>query len=157
MSELTYYVYNMQFGAVTIASNSHQVTALTLGATSMSGTCKPTKVTNDCSTQLLEFFSGRRKNFSIPLYLTGTEFEKQVWRALYETEYGTTVTPSEIAKKIGKPTAHRQVTSAAHANKIAVIIPNHRLVPASGFEKPSADLKVRIAIRNIEQKFSSTI
>ena len=153
MSELTYYIYNTQFGPVTIAGNTRKITALTLGAVELSGTCKATKVTNDCSTQLLQYFAGKRQKFTVPLHLQGTEFEKQVWQALFETEYGKTVTPTEIATAIGKPSACRKVTKAAHANKIPIIIPNHRLVPASNFEKPTPASKQRAAIRLLEQKF----
>ena len=153
MSELTYYIYNTQFGPVTIAGNTRQITALALGAVELSGTCKATKVTNDCSTQLLQYFAGKRQEFTIPLLLQGTEFEKQVWRALFKTKYAQTVTPTEIATAIGKPESHKKVTSAAHSNKIAIIIPNHRLVPASNFEKPSLTSKQRAAIRLLEQKF----
>ena len=157
MSELTYYIYNTQFGPVTIAGNTRQVTSLTLGAVELSGTCKPTKITNATSTQLLQYFAGKRKEFTVPLFLQGTEFEKQVWHALFKTGYAQTVTPTEIADSIGKPNSSRKVTSAAHANKIAIIIPNHRLLPASNFEKPSPASKQRAAIRLLEQKFSDQI
>ena len=151
---MTYYIYNTQFGALTISSDNQSITGLCLRATRMSGTFKPTQVTNVCSTQILQYFSGLRRKFSVPIKLQGTEFEKEVWRALYNTEYGQTVTPSVLAKIIGKEGTHRNITKAAHNNKIAIIIPDHRLVPASNFEKPCKASKQRLAIRKIEEKFS---
>ena len=152
--DLTYYIYNTQFGPITISSDNQNITGVFLGATSMSGTFKPTKVTNECSTQLLQYLSGLRQKFSVKVKLQGTEFEKSVWRALVDTEFGKTITPSELASKIGREGSHRNITRAAHANKIAIIIPDHRLVPASKFENPTQQSKQRAAIRKIEKKFS---
>ncbi len=152
--DLTYYIYNTQFGPITISSDNQHITGVFLGATSMSGTFKPTKVTNECSTQLLQYFSGLRQKFNVKIKLQGTEFEKEVWRALYDTNFGQVITPTELAEKIGREGSHRNITRAAHANNISVIIPDHRLLPASKFEKPTPESKRRAAIRKIEQRFS---
>lgn len=68
----------------------------------------------------------------LPLDIQGTAFQEQVWRALQEIPPGTTASYSEIAAKIGKPKAVRAVASACAANKIAVLIPCHRVVRNDG-------------------------
>lgn len=153
VSDLTFFIYNSQFGQITIASNGKQITSVSLGAKKMSGTFTPTKLTNECSTQILQFLSGDRKRFNIPILLQGTEFEKEVWRGLFKTGYGCTVTPMQLAHLIGKDNTYRNIPKAAYANKHSILIPDHRLLPASKFEKPSQESKVRMALRKIESKF----
>lgn len=68
----------------------------------------------------------------LSLKLQGTAFQKQVWQALLEIPMGTTVSYSDLAHKIGKPKAIRAVASACAANKIAVLIPCHRVVRHDG-------------------------
>jgi AraC family transcriptional regulator of adaptative response/methylated-DNA-[protein]-cysteine methyltransferase len=62
----------------------------------------------------------------------GTDFQKSVWRALLEIPFGKQLNYKEIAAKIGQPDASRAVGSAIAANPIALLIPCHRVVPASG-------------------------
>lgn len=62
----------------------------------------------------------------------GTDFQKKVWNALLKIPKGKTVTYSELAKKIGAPKAVRAVASAVAKNKIALLIPCHRVVPKTG-------------------------
>jgi O-6-methylguanine DNA methyltransferase len=62
----------------------------------------------------------------------GTEFQKKVWSALLKIPKGKTVTYSELAKKIGAPKAIRAVASAVAKNRIALLIPCHRVVPKTG-------------------------
>ena len=154
LKDLTYYIYNTPFGQVTIGSNGDAVTALSLEACQFSGCLKPNEVTNACSTQILEFLSGRRVNFDIPIVLSGTEFQIKVWQALQKIPYGEICSPSQLAKMIGNESSYRKVPIAAHANKIAILIPNHRLVPTSRFEKPSREERIRLALRNIEKKYT---
>ncbi len=82
--------------------------------------------------EINEYFSGKRKTFNIPLFTVGTEFQKSVWNALLKIPYGNTVSYSDIAKNIGNPKAVRAVANAIGANKIAIIIPCHRLIGADG-------------------------
>ncbi len=72
------------------------------------------------------------KQFSLPLDLEGTVFQKQVWRALQKIPCGKTATYTDIAKRIGKPKSARAVAQACAANNIAVIIPCHRVVRTDG-------------------------
>lgn len=82
--------------------------------------------------ELTAYFEGRGEGFSVPLDPQGTEFQKAVWRALTEVPYGATQSYAGIAQRIGKPSAMRAVGLANGANKIAIVIPCHRVIGANG-------------------------
>lgn len=82
--------------------------------------------------QLMEYFAGTRKQFDLPVQLTGTEFQVSVLRALQEIPYGETVSYGEIAKRIGRPKAVRAVGAANGRNPIPIVVPCHRVIGSSG-------------------------
>ncbi|WP_108662334.1 bifunctional DNA-binding transcriptional regulator/O6-methylguanine-DNA methyltransferase Ada [Acuticoccus kandeliae] len=73
-----------------------------------------------------------RQAAELPLDIRGTAFEERVWGALRAIPIGTTTTYGEIAAALGQPTAHRAVARACGANKIAVLIPCHRVIRSDG-------------------------
>jgi len=79
-----------------------------------------------------EYFAGTRQKFTIPLLTVGTIFQKNVWNALLQVHYGTTLSYSEQAQAINNAGAARAVGSANGANSIAIIIPCHRIIAADG-------------------------
>jgi methylated-DNA-[protein]-cysteine S-methyltransferase len=85
-----------------------------------------------CVMQIDEYFHKTRREFSIPLQIEGTDFEKQVWNILLEIPYGTTRTYMDIAKAIGNPKAVRAVGLANGKNPIPLIIPCHRVIGSNG-------------------------
>lgn len=84
------------------------------------------------TTQLTEFFSGKRKNFQLQLRPQGTDFQLQVWRELQKVPYGKTASYGEIAARIGNPKACRAVGMANSKNPIPIIIPCHRIIGKNG-------------------------
>lgn len=82
--------------------------------------------------QLSEYFAGQRKRFELKLNPSGTEFQRQVLDELVKIPYGTTVSYSDIARRIGRPKAVRAVGAANGRNPIPVIIPCHRVIGAHG-------------------------
>jgi len=82
--------------------------------------------------QLEEYLAGHRTAFDIPVLIIGTDFQKDVWRALMDVAYGKTVTYTQLAKAINQENAVRAVAGANGANAIAIIIPCHRIVGNSG-------------------------
>ncbi|ADJ22156.1 transcriptional regulator, AraC family [Hyphomicrobium denitrificans ATCC 51888] len=72
------------------------------------------------------------QGFNLPLDVRGTAFQHRVWQALREVPSGTTTTYTEIAERLGMPKAVRAVANACGANKIAVVIPCHRVVRNDG-------------------------
>lgn len=82
--------------------------------------------------QLWQYFSGKRREFSLPLEFVGTEFQKQVWAALVTIPYGETRSYGEIARQIGNPTAVRAVGAANGRNPLSIIAPCHRVIGTNG-------------------------
>lgn len=82
--------------------------------------------------QLDAYFAGKLKKFDLPIKLTGTAFQKSVWRALTQIPYGQTRSYGEIAKMIKKPRAVRAVGSAVGKNPVGIILPCHRVIRSDG-------------------------
>ncbi len=82
--------------------------------------------------QLREYFTGKRKKFSIKLDISGTEFQESVWYALNKIAYGRTVSYAQQAKFVRKPKAFRAVGSANSKNPVAIILPCHRVIASNG-------------------------
>lgn len=82
--------------------------------------------------ELAEYFAGRRRQFSVPLDYPGTEFQHKVWRALLDIPYGETCSYEDIARAVGAPRAVRAVGTANGCNRIAIVIPCHRVVNKGG-------------------------
>jgi methylated-DNA-[protein]-cysteine S-methyltransferase len=82
--------------------------------------------------QLRAYFAGNRTEFDLELNMTGTEFQRRVWQALTTIPYGETRSYGEIAEQIGAIGAARAVGLANGRNPIAIIVPCHRVIGASG-------------------------
>lgn len=82
--------------------------------------------------QLKDYFSGRRKSFSVKLDFKGTEFQKKVWAALLTIPFGETRSYGQIAKQINNPKAARAVGAANGKNPISIIAPCHRVIGSTG-------------------------
>ncbi len=82
--------------------------------------------------ELDAYFTGTLKQFTVPLHLEGTPFQQQTWQKLCMINYGTTISYAQLAQSIRKPTAHRAVANANGANRIAIIIPCHRVITSAG-------------------------
>jgi len=91
--------------------------------------------TNDLhnvGTQLTEYLSGQRKEFTFPLDIEGTAFQHLVWNELKAVPYGETCTYGDIAKRINNPKAARAVGQANHRNPLPLVIPCHRVCGHDG-------------------------
>lgn len=82
--------------------------------------------------QMEEYFAGKRKEFTIPLVIDGTPFQEKVWNALLKIPHGETRSYKDQAKMIGNPKAVRAVANANGDNRIAIIVPCHRVIGANG-------------------------
>jgi O-6-methylguanine DNA methyltransferase len=74
----------------------------------------------------------RSLDFDVPFVLTGTDFQITVWKEIMNVPCGQTISYSELAKRIGKPKAVRAVATACGKNKLAILIPCHRIVGLNG-------------------------
>ena len=91
-----------------------------------------TELLSMATTQLDEYFQGKRTTFSLPFKLTGTPFQLAVWKELQNIPYGQTTSYKEIAQKINKPKAYRAVGMANNKNPLPIIIPCHRVIGSNG-------------------------
>ncbi|MGE5316269.1 MAG: bifunctional transcriptional activator/DNA repair enzyme AdaA [Acidobacteriota bacterium] len=82
--------------------------------------------------ELAEYFEGARKEFSVPIAAPGTEFQKRVWAELARIPYAATRSYREQARALGMPDAVRAVANANGMNRIAIIIPCHRVIGSDG-------------------------
>lgn len=155
MPDRFFYTYNTPYGPITIGATDAAITELRLGALALQGQREATEMLNACATQLLEYFSGKRSVFDLAIDPTGTPFQRDVWDAIEHIPYGQTTTSADIADLLGKPDSFRAVGSAVRENPIAIIIPAHRVVSASGYvNKKDDSARLRAAFRELEQKCS---
>lgn len=89
-------------------------------------------LTKKTKKELLEYFNGTRTEFSIPIDAPGTDFQKNVWKALQTIPYAGTRSYQEQAEFLGKPNAVRAVANANGCNRIAIVIPCHRVIGKDG-------------------------
>jgi len=90
------------------------------------------KIVDCVSDELEAYFSGRLQDFSVPLIDPGTDFQRNVWQELRAIPYGTTASYRDIAERMGRPTAVRAVARANGDNRLAIIIPCHRVIGSDG-------------------------
>lgn len=82
--------------------------------------------------ELEEYFAGTRQSFDVPVHAPGSAFEESVWAALCRIPFGETRSYEDIARELGSPRAVRAVGRANGLNRIAIVIPCHRVVNKSG-------------------------
>jgi AraC family transcriptional regulator of adaptative response/methylated-DNA-[protein]-cysteine methyltransferase len=82
--------------------------------------------------ELAEYFAGGRKDFSLPIDEPGTPFQEQVWAALRRIPYGETRSYAQLAQAVGDPAATRAVARANGMNRIAILVPCHRVIGSDG-------------------------
>ncbi|MCW5979500.1 MAG: bifunctional transcriptional activator/DNA repair protein Ada [Bryobacteraceae bacterium] len=83
-------------------------------------------------TELEEYFAGKRREFTGPIAYPGSPFEQEVWRGLLRIPYGETRSYEDLAAAVGRPGACRAVGRANGMNRIAILIPCHRVVNKDG-------------------------
>jgi AraC family transcriptional regulator, regulatory protein of adaptative response / methylated-DNA-[protein]-cysteine methyltransferase len=82
--------------------------------------------------ELEEYFAGTRRHFTLKIDVPGTEFQQAVWRQLQQIPYGETSTYESVARAIGNPRAVRAVGRANGDNRLAILLPCHRVVRSDG-------------------------
>lgn len=92
----------------------------------------PSKLIAQTEAELAEYFEGKRKEFGVSLAIAGTPFQESVWRQLLKIPYGKTLSYDGLATRIGRTGAQRAVGTANGCNRIAIIIPCHRVIRSDG-------------------------
>jgi len=89
-------------------------------------------VLQETAEQIDQYFQGTRTQFDLPLRLDGTPFQTAVWKQLRQIPYGQTNSYRELAQQVGKPSASRAVGRTNGDNRLAVVVPCHRVVRSDG-------------------------
>jgi AraC family transcriptional regulator, regulatory protein of adaptative response / methylated-DNA-[protein]-cysteine methyltransferase len=87
---------------------------------------------NQVQQEMGEYFEGKRRTFSIPLDLPGTEFQQSVWNQLLQVPFGNTTSYKQLARQLKRPNAMRAVGAANGFNRVAIVVPCHRVVSEDG-------------------------
>lgn len=82
--------------------------------------------------ELEEYFAGERRDFDLPIAEPGTPFQERVWAELRRIPYGETRSYAELARALGDPAALRAVAQANGRNRIAILVPCHRVIGSDG-------------------------
>ena len=91
-----------------------------------------TPLLSQCIKQLGEYFDGTRREFSLPLHVTGTDYQLKAWGELQKIPYGETISYGEQAARLGNPKGSRAVAQANHNNPVSIVVPCHRVINADG-------------------------
>ena len=128
-----YFIYSLKKIKVVITEENNAITGVYFGAEIPAGFVKAeTPLIKKAAAQIEEYLNGKRKKFSLPLAMHGTEFQMDVWRALQTIPYGETRSYKEIAELVHRPKAVRAVGMANHRNPISIIVPCHRVIGHDG-------------------------
>ncbi len=131
MQEYYYTYYESPVGLLKIGGTEHYITELSFLDNSHQltyGVPGISDILHQCTEQLIEFFQGRRRAFNIPIHQEGTDFQQRVWSELMQIPFGKTISYLDLAKKMGDPKATRAVAGSNGKNKIAIIVPCHRVI-----------------------------
>ena len=86
----------------------------------------------ECVSQLDDYFAGKRVEFTFPMNMQGTEFQKRVWRELLRIPFGKTASYLDIALAVGTRESTRAVGKANGQNPIVIVVPCHRVIGRDG-------------------------
>lgn len=112
-------------------------------------------LSRECARQLTAYFEGNLHEFSLPLCVVGTDFQKRVWQQLIQIPYGTTISYFDLAVKLGNPKCIRAVGTANGRNPLPIVIPCHRVIGKDGsLTGYGGGLWRKEVLLNLERKFS---
>ena len=128
MKDIFYGYYVSPTGILKITSNGKCIT--TISFTEIAEEEKPDEITMEAVRQLEKYFKGERHNFTLPLEIRGTPYQKKVYNALGKIPYGKTVTYGELAEMVNS--SPRAIGHTLHSNPLLIVIPCHRVIKSDG-------------------------
>ena len=129
---MDYVLMDSPLGNLTIAEEEGSLRHLSLGKAPEPEWRKVESLQCPVVEQLQEYFAGCRTEFNLELDPQGTPFQQEVWSALTRIPYGETSSYGRLAQELGRTGAARAVGAANGSNPIAIVIPCHRVIGASG-------------------------
>ncbi|MBQ0114484.1 MAG: methylated-DNA--[protein]-cysteine S-methyltransferase, partial [Bacteroidales bacterium] len=143
MGKLAYTSIESPIGSITIAATTKGITYVGIGegkenlaqiskARHLDLVNISTNVIDNCIVQINQYFAKERQQFDLPIEIEGTIFSKTVYDKLVQIRYGETLSYSQIAAQIKRPTAYRAVAQACHSNPLMILLPCHRVIASNG-------------------------
>lgn len=121
-----------EVGRLLLTAEEDSIVGLTSGK-AMSGIELGTNpVLERAAAEIMEYFAGERREFTVPVKTGGTPFQEKVWKALKQIPFGETRSYGQIAEAVGSPRGARAVGMACNRNPILLLIPCHRVVGSTG-------------------------
>lgn len=154
----SYYEYKTPLGPITIAEGGDQIRVVAFGSTlpkqmaSEDAEHSPSKLTNFCANQIVEYLYGERTVFDVPYALEGEEPMIGVLKIAELVPYGQTISAQEVAEKLGIPGKTKAIVNASKRNPLQMIVPTHRIVPASKPKEGNAIGRAMQELRELEAK-----
>lgn len=140
-------------GLLRLTATATTLSGIRLNARGVPDTTRATGVLAETEQQLAAYFAGTLETFDLPIALTGTPFQCDVWNMLRHIPFGVTCSYAELADRIGRPAAVRAVGAANGRNPIPIVIPCHRVIGADGsLTGFGGGLKMKAWLLNHEQK-----
>jgi len=132
MDEQNFLIYESPIGKILIEGNRKNITAVSFCDNKEEVVQSAIPLLKICANQLQEYFTGKRKKFSIPFDLQGTEFQQRVWVEVGKIPFGHLKSYERVAIKIKDRKIVRPVGNAVGRNHLAIIIPCHRVIGKNG-------------------------
>ena len=140
-------------GLLKLTASESALTGVLLNARGRPDRSTPSGLLAETERQLRAYFSGTLETFDLPIALSGTSFQCEVWTMLRYIPFGETCSYAELADRIGRPKAMRAVGAANGQNPIPIVIPCHRVIGADGsLTGFGGGLKMKAWLLNHEQK-----
>lgn len=137
-------------GNMTVKSNGSAITEISLGK--FEDGVKD-NLTEKAVNELKRYFDGTLTEFTFPIELSGTDFQKKVWKILTEIPYGETYSYGDVAERLGGKRYSRAVGGAVNKNPVLIAIPCHRVIGADGSLTGFAcGLSVKKHLLNLEKE-----
>ena len=135
---MNYHTYiSSPLGTILLTADDHGLTGINFQ--DAGGAKKPSRDSvesdapfMDAKYQISAYFRGELREFNLKLSLSGTAFQRCVWKALCSIPYGETISYRELATRIGKPAACRAVGAANGRNPLPIVVPCHRVIGSNG-------------------------
>jgi methylated-DNA-[protein]-cysteine S-methyltransferase len=131
MTGLYYTYYQSPVGLLKIGGTDHYIAELSFVDNREQvthGEPGISEVMHQCTEELIEFFNGKRRKFDIPVHQEGTAFQQSVWSELLNIPFGKTISYLELARALGDEKVVRAAAQTNGKNKIAILVPCHRVI-----------------------------
>lgn len=119
-------------GPLRLCSNGTALSAITIRPEREVKAAREDALLRRARDELERYFAGSLRELDLPLAPTGSPFQLEVWRALVQIPFGTTVSYGELAERLGRRGAARAVGRANATNPLAIVVPCHRVIGRDG-------------------------